>query len=747
MRTFRDLSIGRKLTIILMGTSAAAVLLASFALYVMIINQYQQSYQNDLTGLTKVIGENCKAALTFDVPEDAEKVLSSLSNHSSINSAQIYDKYGNLFAAYRRNQAVPAAPSTLNPAGRPAQAAAAGLLEVSQDIFLNNVFAGRILLQDDMQFIHRFRQLSIYSVSVATGIALALAFLLATALQRLISTPITSLATLSQQVTRDQDYSLRASRFGDDEVGHLVDSFNDMLSRIEARSLALQDSEQRFRSVIDQAVDAFFLHDMNGRFIDVNLRACSDLGYTRDELLAMSVEDIDAKTDNGQYPKKFWRDLPMETPLTLEGEYRRKDGTTFPVESRLGLLALGENRFIMLLARDITERREAEIDKIKMETRLQQAQKMESIGTLAGGIAHDFNNILFPILGYTEFAMSKLPEGNEIRGYLEEVLKGVMRAKELVKQILTFSRQEAQALSLVQIHLIVKETTKLLRASIPATIEIRTNIDPHCGYVLANPTQIHQVLMNLCTNAYHAMRETGGILGIALAPYRLDNRETLKDSHLVPGTYLRLEVSDSGYGIEPDTLKRIFEPYFTTKPKGEGTGLGLSVVHGIVTGHGGHITVYSEPGRGTTFHVYLPMAEAEPIMEGAISQAIPFGDESILLVDDEETIVEIIQKMLEELGYQVTAFTSPMAALAKFREQADAFDLVITDMTMPKMTGYQLAQELLESRKETPIIMCTGFSELINEETAKAIGIREYIMKPVAITELANTIRRALRPE
>jgi CheY-like chemotaxis protein len=371
---------------------------------------------------------------------------------------------------------------------------------------------------------------------------------------------------------------------------------------------------------------------------------------------------------------------------------------------------------------------------------------MEAIGTLAGGIAHDFNNILSAIMGYTELAVLGVPEKLPAKQNLQEVLKASHRAKDLVRQILTFSRQGEQERKPVLIFPIVKETLKLLRASLPSTIEIRQKIDSETGVIEANLTQIHQVVMNLCTNAAHAMRENGGVLEVSLVNVEMDIDTTAQHPDIHPGPYLRLTVSDTGIGIAPDLVERIFDPYFTTKKVGEGTGLGLAVVHGIVKSHGGIIKVYSELGKGSTFHVYFPLIDGfQEITETQKVELLPMGDhERVLFVDDEQALVELGEKMLEHLGYEVTVRTSSIEALELFRNQPDRFDLIITDFTMPNMTGDKLAQEVMRLRPGLPVILCTGFSERISEMKAKALGIQEFVMKPFDLNDLARTIRRAL---
>ena len=392
----------------------------------------------------------------------------------------------------------------------------------------------------------------------------------------------------------------------------------------------------------------------------------------------------------------------------------------------------------------IMERTVTEGEKLKLETQLQQAQKMEAIGTLAGGIAHDFNNILGGIIGYAELAKMKAPEGSNIIAYLDKMIKSSDRAADLIKQILTLSRQHKQKQRPVQARHIIKETLSLLRATLPTTIEIRQDLAKDAGVVNADPTQMHQVIMNLGTNAGHAMQENGGVLEVTLANVELDDLSAGKHLDLAAGSYLRLTVSDTGHGMTSEIRERIFDPYFTTKDTGEGTGLGLSVAHGIVKTYGGTITVYSEPGEGTTFHVYLPIILELEREEKESEEPHPTGSECILFIDDEEVLVEIGGQILEQLGYKVVTETSSVQALELFRAEPNRFDLVITDMTMPHMTGDKLARELMTIRPKIPIILCTGHSGLVSEAKAEEIGIKAFVMKPLVMRNLAETVRKVL---
>ena len=378
------------------------------------------------------------------------------------------------------------------------------------------------------------------------------------------------------------------------------------------------------------------------------------------------------------------------------------------------------------------------------EEQVRHAQKMEALGTLTGGIAHDFNNILAVIIGFTDIVRGHVPKKSQDAQGLDRVMEAGLRGRELIRQMLAFSRKTDQDKKPVQLSSIIRETMKLLRASIPTTVSIKVDIKSETGVVLADLVQVQQVLMNLCTNAAYAMREKGGTLNVELSDLSVE--QSSGNSHPVkPGNYARLVVRDTGEGIPEDVMDKIFDPFFTTKKLGEGTGLGLSVVHGIVRQHDGHITVESLPGKGSAFSVYLPrIAEASSSAEAAAEGAMPTGHEHILFIDDEEMLVEMGQELLEELGYRITASTDSARALALFRADPSRFDLVVTDQTMPNLTGIELAKEIIALKPDTPVILCTGFSHLVNADTARAAGIRAFAMKPLTKREIAKTIRQVL---
>jgi signal transduction histidine kinase/CheY-like chemotaxis protein len=394
----------------------------------------------------------------------------------------------------------------------------------------------------------------------------------------------------------------------------------------------------------------------------------------------------------------------------------------------------GQVTGVIELFEDITEH-------LKNEAQLRQAQKLEAIGTLAGGIAHDFNNILSVVLGFTELALNQTKKDTSLSGDLQEVYNAGIRAKKLVSQILTFARQSKEERKPIQVNLIAKEVLKFIRSTIPTTIEIKQNIESN-SFIMGSDTQLHQIIMNLCTNAAHAMSDNGGTLEVALKDVTIDR--ALDKGKLKFGKYVEIKVRDTGVGIEPQIIDKIFEPYFTTKGQGEGTGIGLAAVHGIVETYRGKAFVESILGKGTTFFIYLPIWEESKFELPSNSKEIPIGQERILFVDDEPAITKLTGRILDQLGYSVTTSTSSVEALELFRSKPDAYDLVISDVTMPKMTGDQLTKKLIEIRPDIPVILCTGYSKKFSKESASEIGMKAFINKPIIQADLAKTVRNVL---
>jgi len=428
----------------------------------------------------------------------------------------------------------------------------------------------------------------------------------------------------------------------------------------------------------------------------------------------------------------------------LEVVARRRDGATFPAEVKFTEAQDGDRTLHTVFIRDISERKRSGEERDRLEGQLRHAQKLETIGTLAGGIAHDFNNILTPIIGNVELALGE-PMPADMKSDLEEVLQAAMRAKALVKQILLFSRRGEKKFSTIKVGPIVSEAIKLLRASIPTTIEIRSSIAPDVALVVGDPTQLHQVLMNLCTNAYHAMRDRGGVLEVRVDMVEMD---ALLGGGAAEERAVRILVRDTGQGMDAVTLERLFEPFFTTKPVGEGTGLGMSIVHGIITQHGGTITVQSTPGSGTTFEIHLPSAEQEAtVAEQMAAPSQVKGEGRILVVDDDAVIAKLLARVLTRAGYDVVEATVSLDVPAMLAEADPPFDLVITDQTMPGMTGLELADRIQSWRSGFPIILLSGYSEFAGRQDAKEHGLREVLMKPVPIDVLAATVARVLKDD
>jgi PAS domain S-box-containing protein len=510
----------------------------------------------------------------------------------------------------------------------------------------------------------------------------------------------------------------------------------------------LRETERKYRELAESLPQVIFEVDLNGILTYVNQTGYQLFGYTVD-VIAKGFNVLEAFV-----PEDRER-VALDIMLNIQGQKLgrqdytavRKDGTKFPAGVHASRAMSGQSvTGVKGILIDLSATQRAQEERKKLEIQLQQAQKMEAIGALAGGIAHDFNNILSAIIGYSELAL--LNEGAEsCAAELQEALKAANRAKDLVKQILAFSRQTDEERMPVRVGLVAKEAIKFLRATIPATIEIKTNIDEKSGTVLANSVELHQIIMNLCTNAQHAIGEQAGLLEVGVENIEIDRSHKYAPIDLEAGSYVRISVKDSGSGMAPDVIEKIFDPYFTTKEKGVGTGLGLAVVHGIVNKNGGKIEVESEQGKGTVFHIYLPKVDSTAPIKSEKPKSIVGGSERILFVDDEKMLADIGQQVLQRLGYAAVSRTSPVEALELFKAKPDFFDLVITDKTMPGMTGDALAKELIKIRPNLPVIICTGYSQAIDQQRAAQIGIKAFVMKPVLIDEIAAAVRKVLGKE
>lgn len=517
-------------------------------------------------------------------------------------------------------------------------------------------------------------------------------------------------------------------------VPHIVSITRDISIRKQVES-----ERERLLRAIEQANELVVITDATGIISYVNPAFERITGYSSADAVGQTPRLLNSGRQGEDFYRHLWTTIKAGDAWKGRIINRRKDGELYTAECSVSPIKDhgGDVVSFVWISRDITK-------EIELENRVSQAQKMEAIGALAGGIAHDFNNLLFPILGLAEMMLEDNPAGSMNHENAEEIFRAAKRAGELVNQILSFSRQSDRNKTAVRIQQILKEVVKLTRSTIPSSIEMVQDIQPDCGLVTADPTQIHQVAMNLITNAFHAVAQGHGRISIALKTAELTAADTI-GMLLDPGPYACLSVADNGHGIDPSIMGNIFEPYFTTKPQGKGTGLGLSAVYGIVKDHGGEIQVVSMPGEGTTFKVYLPLMKKAPLGRKAPTAAsVAGGSERVLLVDDEAAVLRLEKEMLERLGYRVEARSSSVEALSAFRATPDRFDLVVTDLAMPNLTGDRLAREIMALRPTMRIIICTGFSEHLDEKKALAIGIDGFLMKPIVKSQLARLVRQVL---
>jgi PAS domain S-box-containing protein len=531
------------------------------------------------------------------------------------------------------------------------------------------------------------------------------------------------------------DFSQPVHVTSGDEFEDLAHSFNAMARQLQASGASLRENETRLRTLLESAPAGVITTDATGTIEFVNQTAEQVFGAPRTDLIGQPIETLVADASSGALFR-----APGEARELLA---RRRDGSTFPIELSVSQAMLGGRMVFTGFVRDASDRKRAEEERARLEAQLRQSQKLETIGTLAGGVAHDFNNILAGVIGYVELALGALPADSQVRDDLLEVKRAGWRGADLARQILVFSRRTEAKRQLVQLDEVVVEALKLLRATLPSTIQIAQHLAPDTAPVLADPTQMHQILMNLCTNASHAM-PNGGRLEVGLGMVDLESGSANISATLSPGRYVQLTVKDTGHGMDRTTLERIFDPFFTTKAPGLGTGLGLSVVHGIVSSQGGDIAVVSTPGSGSTFSVFLPPARER---EERVADTTPVdvtGREHVLVVDDDPMVAAVTRRVLEPYGYRVTAHTSSVEALTLLQRDPGQFDLVLTDYTMPQLTGMELARAAHKLRPDLPLLLTTGLGEVPSLDERQAYGIRELLMKPVSPRDLGSAIRRAL---
>ena len=566
------------------------------------------------------------------------------------------------------------------------------------------------------------------------------------------ATPV-DFAVLLEKLEQEKETRLRIEqelelirRKLEEQVRQESENYHESARRYEKLVEEIRLAEDNYKNLFSKMLNGFALHEIvcrdgrpvDYRFLSVNPAFEALTGLRARELVGKTVLEVLPDTEQN-WIETYGRVALTGSPISFEMY-------SAPLEKHFEVSAYcpAQNQFACIF-QDITPRKKADVEKALLEKQLRRRHKMEAIGTLAGGIAHDFNNLLAAILGYTDMAMEDLPAWSRARNHLQEVQRAGNRAKELVKQILAFSRREEQHREPVSLNTLVQEAVVFLRSTIPTTIDILLDLDPNCGPILADQTQIHQVLMNVCTNAAQAMAVEGGTLSLCLREVMPTEEEVDQTGgRLTPGPVVRLDIGDTGPGIKDEHLDRIFDPYFTTKEFGTGSGMGLAVVHGIVKNHDGVIRVSKNEPRGTCFSLYFPRTEEQVRRDAVAESPCDRGRERLLVIDDDPSIARMLQIFLDKQGYTTTILGSSRKALEIFRSNPQAFDLVITDQTMPDMTGEELAAKILEARADIPIILCTGYSTIIDETKARQQGIRAFHMKPVALKELAATVRSLL---
>ncbi len=612
-----------------------------------------------------------------------------------------------------------------------------------------NLLLGQTTIYSNSSVI--YRRMKLQAVMLSFNVLLTLftfSIALLWVINRYLRKPLEVLTNATENISLKNlgSFSIDAKTSRRNEIRVLEESMTSMVTNLHGAILkrdeseaSLRQSEKRLTTIFNSSPDPIVVYNNQGypEFINNAFNECFD--WHLDELTNKNIPFV--PKDQKEITKLKLKELYQSgDPVRFETTRLSKHGEVIDILLSAAVIKNieGVNNGLVVNLKDITARK-------KLEAQLQQSQKMEAIGTLAGGIAHDFNNILFPILGHSEMLLQDIPENSPFKHGLHQIYKGALRASELVKQILTFSRHKTGELQLMKIQPIIKEALKLIRSTIPTTIEIKYDINPNCGRIKADPTQIHQIVMNLTTNAFHSMEKTGGELKVTLKEIELGEYDIITPE-MEPGVYACLTVADTGMGIKKELTEKIFDPFFTTKETGKGTGMGLSVIHGIVKSMCGAIQVYSEPSRGSEFHVYLPVVKSLSQKQDIhqTKEPIQVGIEHILLVDDEDMVTTVVKEMLERLGYQVTSYTSSIEALKAFRINYDTFDLVITDMQMPNMPGNKLAIELTKIRPGIPILLCTGFSETMSEEKAASIGIKGFLLKPIEMKDLSQKIREVL---
>jgi PAS domain S-box-containing protein len=751
---FRDLPLQRKMLVLVALAILVALLVGSGSVALYEVTTYRPRELVNTHAQAQSVAETVTSALELRDRDRATQFLNAFARQRNIRALGVLDVNGDVFAEYLRpgTPRVSFRPSPGSRGPRPRDAIVA-----NEPVLLNGEVIGSVWLISDLRpFSARLLE---YAALLAVGALslLALAIMLSITIRRAISEPVQALVSAARNVTERRDYTLRVPTPRKDEVGQLAHEFNTMLATIEERDHALQRSEATTRRQLSEiegiyasAEVGLCMIDRELRYVRINKKLAEMNGRSIDESLGRTVAEVVPDMADTLAPI-FRKILATGEPILnaeVQGYVPSSRELRYWITSHHPLLARsGEVVGVNVVVLEVTDRKRAEQERANLEAQLRQSQKMQALGTLAGGIAHDFNNVLTAITGNARLALDDLPADHPALISLHEINRGAERAKDLVRRILAFSRQEQSDRHLIDLRPVVDEALRLLRATVPTMIDIRAEAAPNLPKVMADATQVHQVLMNLGTNACDAMKGRGGRLMVKLSSVITDTSVQKVSPDLQPGRYLRISVEDTGVGIDGELIERIFEPFFTTKPPGQGTGLGLSVVHGIMRGHQGAVLVRSEPGRGSVFDLYFPASdrsESERSAEAAIPSPSLGRGEHILYVDDEEPLVFLVTRMMQRMGYEVTGLTRADDAIEAVRADPQRFDLVISDLGMPGMSGMDLAHELLAIRPGLPVIITSGYVRPEDARRAEDIGVRDIVLKPGTVAEMGQLIRERL---
>lgn len=751
-RLYGELSLRGKLLSIIVGTSACALLVGYALVLTTNISVLKSELKETSRHLAEVVADFSIAPLSFSDVEGVHEVLGHLDTIPSVEAAVIFDRNDQVFGRYLRDSEI-----KLSSSPERSGEIVDGRLITTAKVQLQGRYYGQVVLYTST---HDLQSRIVGFVLMVSGIFLILllaALYFANKLEHYISDRIIKLTNTTRDVSTKSSFDVRLEDGeNNDEISELYSGFNSMFEELKRREserdkveLLLRVSEARFRAIVQDQTELICRCGVEGEITFVNEAFTRFFNRSFDSLLGSSLFELIPAEYRSDF-KQLFEGAEVDTPVQVgEIPVKKSDGSWGWLFWTIRAIFDVDNTQLVAfqgVGSDFTELRTAQEEKLEIERQLQHSQRLETIGTLAGGIAHDFNNILTPLGGYVDLLMMEIPSDGDSYKRLEQISQALVRARELVRRILTFSRQSERRRSNIQLQDLVRNILTFLRASIPRTIKIDLQVGDFSTVVSGDEAQLHQAIMNLCTNAYQSMKDRGsGQIDLALYQKSVDTEDLPAGYNLVPGEYLCLEVRDDGYGISDAVRGRIFEPFFTTKVVGEGTGLGLSVVHGIIVDHGGAVTVESAPEEGATFTILLPCFEGEVAADRETQAKLHMGKGRVLFVDDEEMIVEMGVEMLEMLGYSVESFTSPVDVLEFYREQGGEFDVILTDQTMPGLSGIDLIRKLRRLGCNAPALISTGYStDIMRDELLLTLKIVGVLHKPYQLSELSEVIRAAL---